>query len=510
MLDPTTACKVFSAEQIRNADRYTIEHEPIASIDLMERAANACTDWISTQLPDQNSFLICCGTGNNGGDGLAIARQLAKKNKHVDIIILDTNSRKSDDFSINLSRIESLSQVAVHPFNENSKELSIQPEQVLIDALFGTGLHSMVTGTALQLIEKINCSKAKVISIDLPSGLFADGSNTNTNGIVNADITLSFQFPKLAFFLPEFEQQVGRWEVLDIGLSAEFIAKEASDNFYLTEAFIRSFRKMNSRFSHKGSNGHALLFAGSYGKMGAAVMAAQACLKSGAGLLSISVPENGVDVMQISTPEAMVLADTERNYLSSLPELANYEAIGIGPGLGQEEQTAELFEKLLSNHSAPLVIDADALNLLAKKPTLFSKIGPDCILTPHPKELDRLIGTCTNTKERFDKQLAFSKKHKTYVILKGANTRITTPDGCSYYNSTGNEGMAKGGNGDVLTGLITGLLAQAYTPMEASLMGVYVHGLAGDLAAKKTGKAGMTAMDTLEAIPAALQQLEKK
>ncbi len=325
--------------------------------------------------------------------------------------------------------------------------------------------------------------------------------------IIRADYTLSFQIPKLAFLLPENDQFVGHWEILDIGLSAEYINKTTTDYFYMEKRDIKPMLKSRRKFAHKGSFGHALLIAGGYGKMGAAILASKACLRSGVGLLHSHVPKAAIQIMQTATPETMLSIDRYENYFSEIPDLSPFNAIGIGPGLGMEHQSQMALKLLIQEFQHPIVFDADALNILAENKTWLSFIPKESILTPHPKEFERLAGKWSNDFEKLQMLKDFSFKHGVYIILKGANTVTCFPDGRHFFNSNGNPGMATAGSGDVLTGLITGLLAQGYSPGIAAVIGVYLHGLAGDIAAKKLGFEAMLAGDIIDNIGRAFKKL---
>ncbi len=490
--------KILSASQIRSVDAYTIQHEPVASINLMERAAAACVEWISRSIVPKYSFKIFCGHGNNGGDGLAISRLLLKSGFETKVFIVRESHKYSADFLENEKRLRNYHPLAIHDIKSEKDFPLIGPTDCVIDALFGTGLSKPVSVLFARVIEHINATIAKVIAIDIPSGLFAD-KHTDGSSIVHADHTLSFQVPKLAFMFAENEKYVGRFHLLDIGLNQNFIAELVSDHFFLTVDFLKIFLRPRKKFSHKGNFGHALLIAGSKGKMGAAVLAAKGCLRSGVGLLTSHVPEDGIDMMQISCPEAMVaIGEIDIN---------KYAAVAIGPGMGTESNAKEMLFKYLHSAKSPLVLDADALNIISEEKDLLKLIPANSILTPHPKEFERLAGETSNCFERHELQLFFSKNHKVFVVLKGAHTCITSPDGMSYFNSTGNPGMAKGGSGDVLTGMITSLLAQGYSSLESALLGVYLHGLAGDIASEKKGIDGMIARDIINGISAALMTL---
>jgi NAD(P)H-hydrate epimerase len=388
----------------------------------------------------------------------------------------------------------------------------IGKKDLVIDAIFGSGLSRPIdSGLVMAVIEHINGSGAEVVAVDIPSGLFADKPST-AGAIVKARHTVSFQLPKLAFMLSENHPFVGDWHLVPIGLSKKAIKKAEAGAFYITEKDIRKILKPRDKFSHKGTFGHALLLAGSYGKIGAALLAAKACLRSGAGLLTAHLPACGYPIMQIACPEAMVSTDKEEKFLSALPEdLQGKNAIGIGPGLGLSESSAALLLQLFqAQPETPMVIDADALNLMAKYRQLLDLLPSNSILTPHPKEFERLVGgKPSGDFERLKWQAAFASQYGVYVVCKGAHTSIASPDGEIFFNSTGNAGMATAGSGDVLTGVLLGLLAQGYMPREAALLGVFIHGLAGDVAKAKHGETSLIASDIIEALGGAFSKVER-
>lgn len=501
------ADKLFSARQIQSADRYTIEHEPIASIALMERAASACVDWIRSKPFRQLNIHVFCGLGNNGGDGLAIARLLLETGYSVGVYIVHYSDNCSDDFRINEERLKELQTVQITQLKEGDVMPFIHEDDVIIDALFGTGLSKTVIGIAAKVIGHINQSKATVIAIDMASGLYADQHSDSSSAIIKPTYTLSFQFPKVAFLFAENEDFVGKFIILDIDLHPDFIEKEPAKNYFLNGDFIKHLIKTRKKFSHKGSFGHALLIAGSEGKMGAAVLSAKALLRSGAGLLTMQVPGCGYLILQSTVPEAMVIMDQNTRFISESYTADCYSAIGLGPGIGTEVETAMVLETLLKSSVKPVVLDADALNILSQNKDWLSLIPKHSILTPHVKEFERLSKKAANDFERNCLQVEFSQINQVYVVLKGAHTCITTPDGHCYFNSTGNPGMAKGGSGDALTGIITGLLTQSYSPLEAAMIGVYVHGLAGDFAKLKKGETGMIATDIIDCLAEAFLEL---
>ncbi len=502
--------KILSVEKIREADAYTIKHEPIPSIDLMERAAYQLYRWIKKRVDKEHTFHIFAGVGNNGGDGLVLARLLLKKGYRVIIHIVRYSDKTSTDFQVNYDRLIGMDMSAnINEIKEKQDLPELSEDDLLVDALFGSGLARPVEGIAAGVIQKMNDTTAVTVAVDVPSGLFSDGhSNPEEGAIVRADYTLSFQMPKLAFLLPENDQFVGEWHVLDIGLSSEYINKVKTKDYFMKKKDIAPMLKQRRKFDHKGTFGHALLIAGSYGKMGAAILASRACLRSGVGLLHTHIPRVGYEIMQTATPETMLSIDSYDNYFSAVPDLSMYNAIGIGPGIGMEKQSQMALKLLVQEYPSPIVFDADALNILAENKTWLPFLPKGCILTPHPKEFERLVGKWTDDYHKLLLLREFSSKFNAYVVLKGAHTATCFPDGSIYFNSTGNPGMATAGSGDALTGLILGLLAQGYSPGQASVIGTYLHGLAGDLAMKKQGTEAMVAGDIVEAIGSTFRRMK--
>jgi hydroxyethylthiazole kinase-like uncharacterized protein yjeF len=503
--------KVLNNKQLREADAYTIQHEPVASIELMERAANACVNWLMEHLADDAAptrFVFFCGRGNNGGDGLAMARLLMSRQQNVEVYIVGSEKKCSADGLKNKERLEELG-VSILELDEHSSFPVLTTGDVVIDALFGSGLTRPVEGWLGALIAHINAQAAFTVSIDLPSGLFSDDNSMNDMlGIIKADVCLTFQCPKLAFLMPTTGHFAGWVVILDIGLHADYFAHVENDSFFVTKQDVQPLISPRLRFSHKGSYGHALLLAGSKGKVGAAVMAAKACLRSGAGKLTVQAPECALVPLQTTVPEAMTIADVHLHFLTEALQTTSYSAIGIGPGIGTEEETAYMLKLTIQNATTPLVLDADALNLLAMNPTWMAFLPPDSILTPHPGEFRRLSGDWQDDTERLQLLRKLSVQHAVFIVLKGANTAISTPQGKVYYNSTGNPGMATAGSGDVLTGILLAFLAQGYPSQDAAVLAVYIHGLAGDLAKKEKGETAMIASDLIDCLPAAFLAME--
>ncbi len=504
--------KIFDCNQIKELDKFTIEHEPIASIDLVERATSACVHWLIEKYSLDTKFKIICGLGNNGADGLAIARLLSKKKYSVEVFVIRYSEHESENFKINFKRIDP-KKISIHTIFSFSPNTSLPFGEgwggaIIIDAILGSGLNKPINGLISDVITFINKSNpSSVISIDVPSGLYCDLLNETNNLIVKAKHTLTFQFPKLSFMFPESNKYIGEFSVLDIGLHPAFIGHTSTKNYFITKNDVLAFFKTRNKIAHKGNFGHALIVAGSYGKIGAAVLASKACIRAGAGLLTTHVPKCGYEILQTSFPEAMVDADSESNFCTDNIHLEKYNAIGVGPGLGLEKQTQNVVKLIIQNATVPIVFDADAINIISENKTWLAFIPANTIFTPHPKEFERLIGKSENSFERLKLQREFSSKYSVYIVLKGAHTSVSCPNGEIYFNSTGNPGMATAGSGDVLTGIITALLTQGYSSQQACVLGVYLHGLAGDFAALHKSEEGMIASDIIEYLSEAFKFL---
>lgn len=498
--------RILNTKQIRELDAWTIQHEPVASIDLMERASRAFVDWFAGHIEITERIEVVCGTGNNGGDGLAIARMLYDWGYLVRVYILQGGVAESEDFRINRTRLPE--RIEVKELSDEKELFTFDNADVIIDAIFGSGLSRPPAGLYATAIERINTSQAMRIAVDIPSGLGADAHSTGP--IVKADYTISFQMPKLAFMFPEAHVFTGEWKIVDIGLDKSFIRKASTSNFYTRLKDVQKILRQRSKFDHKGTYGHALLIAGSYGKMGAAVLAARGALRSGLGLLSVRVPKCGYEILQTSVPEAMVQVDEDANIFTAPPDLTHYQTLGIGPGLGRDKRTVQALEKTFDSFRRPVVIDADALNILGSHRHLFNLIPQGSILTPHPKEFERLTGRWKDDFEALEMQKQLAVSLRSTVVLKRAHTAIATEEGLVFFNSTGNPGMATGGTGDVLTGVLTALLAQNYSPHEAAVAGVFLHGLAGDLAAAGCGMDSLIASDLISYLPGAFLKVHRK
>jgi NAD(P)H-hydrate epimerase len=502
--------KLFRSDQIKQIDERTIEDEPIASIDLMERAAGQVFRWYIQRFERTRRIFIFAGPGNNGGDGLALARMLASDRYETEVYYVEFTEKTSGDWKKDLNRLKSEKSVPFYYLKDCDKFPVITSGDIIIDAIFGSGLARSAEGLAADVIKHINDSDATVISIDIPSGMFCeDNTGNDYSSIVMADYTVSFHFPKLSFMFAENARYLGEWEVLPIGLSPNAIRNISSPFQMLEMSDITPLLKKRNKFDHKGIFGHGLLVAGSFGKMGAAVLGGKAALRTGIGLITCHIPLSGVVIIQSALPEAMAEPDKDERHLSEIGNTDSFSAVGIGPGIGTDPVTQNALYKLVNECKKPMVIDADALNILSLNKEWLSFLSEGTIMTPHPKEFERIAGTTENSYHRLMKQIDLSEKHKCIFVLKGAHTSVTTPDGKVYFNSTGNPGMATAGSGDVLTGIILSLLAQGYTPENAAVLGVYLHGLAGDFAADQLCYESMIASDIIKNLSKAFNKIRE-
>lgn len=480
---------IYNASEIRAWDAYTIQNEPISSLDLMERAAETCCKKLIGTLLFR-SVAVFCGKGNNGGDGLAMARLLTQGGIDVSLYICEFGQRASVDFEKNLKRLPATVKTT---YLKSAETLNIQAD-VLIDCLFGSGLDRPITGWLTALIESLNTHPSPTVSIDIPSGLYVGNNSTNDlKNCIRADYTFSFQTPKFPFFFAEYAPFVGHFSIIDIQLSNRF--KDKALALFLTKNEI-TLKPLNP-FGHKGEKGYLTVIAGSENMLGAALLSSKAAFKTGCGYVGLISSEKVLTALVNTLPEAIWIGENP----TAVP--TKTKAIAIGPGLGKTNFSLTLL-KMALRAKLPLVIDADALNLLAENPELVTQIPAGAILTPHLTELNRLIGTANSPEELLEKQKDFSIKNQVYIIQKGAYSKLTDPEGNVYINSTGNAGMASAGMGDALTGMIGSFLAQGYTPLDAAKNGMYYHGLAGDFAAKQNGIRGLITSDLISFIPQAL------
>ena len=497
--------KFFHTSQIRELDAYTIEHEPIASIDLMERAASALTAAILKRYSGC-SFSVFAGPGNNGGDGLAVARMLAAEGCCVEAWLINPKGKLSPDCAVNFERLRN-SSVSVTEVLEYFSMPVLSRDTIIIDALFGSGLNKPVSdGVFADVIKGMNASGCRVVAVDMPSGLLGENNYPLSGVVVSATDTLTLHFPKLSLLMPENARFVGDMSVLDIGLSQEWIEREPSPFNFTDEKEINTLLKPRGKHAHKGNFGRALLVAGSKGMAGASVLAA---LRSGVGLLTVHVPACNNAIMQVAVPEAMTSIDSNDCCFSDNADPRKYNAVAVGPGLGQSKVSEVALLNLIKSCSVPLVLDADALNILSRHHDWLSLLPKGSIITPHPGEFERLFGKYPSRYNAIEAVRAIACDKGIVILLKGAYTAIIAPDGSLYFNSTGNPGMATGGSGDVLTGIILSMLAQGYSSANAARIAAYVHGLAGDLAASEFGETALVAGDIISFLPKAWLSVEK-
>lgn len=500
--------KIFATDQVKELDQYTILHEPVSSIDLVERASTVFMHEFCRRFSKQHRIIVFAGQGNNGADALAISHLLKDEAYRVEIYLFNPTHHLSVDCEMNKQRLLAMDQVEFTEVTDDFAPPVLGKQDIVIDGLFGSGLNRPLTGGFAGVVAYINQSEATVVSIDIPSGLFGEDNRTNEQqAIIQADLTLTFGFPKLAFLLPENVAFTGEWKVLDIGIHPDIVRETSTPYSMVTEEDIAQVFRPRPKFAHKGTFGHALLIAGSRGKLGSSVLSAKACLRTGAGLITVHTPQCGEVVFQTAFPEAMLNFDPNQEFFTALPDLSSYDVIGVGPGIGQRLETGAALERLLQGASKPIVMDADALNIMASNKDLLLRVPPRSILTPHTKEFDRLAGDSATGYERLMKAQSFAQQYKVCVVLKGAYTATCTPSGKVFFNSTGNPGISTAGSGDVLTGVILGLLSQGYEPETAAVAGVFLHGTAGDLAAQAYSEESMLAGDLVKMLGKAYKQI---
>lgn len=501
--------KIFTSDKIHEIDNATCEAQQIDSLELMERAASAVSCEIISRFLPSRRFVVIAGPGNNGGDALAVARMLIEQGyRKVEIFLFNVRGKLSHDCDKERQRLITIEGV---DFTEVRKEFVppyLGSEDVVVDGLFGSGINEALAGGFKAFSRFINESGAYIVSIDVPSGLFGEWNDSCLRrDMIHANLTLTFQFPRLAFFFEENEQIVGEWKLLDIDLD-DHKMKELPTDYMLVEArSVRPLLHPRRKFTGKRDYGSALIFAGSTGMTGAAVLAARACIRSGAGLVTVHSANRGINILQTSVPEAMFEPDRNEHFISEMKLNHDHQAVAAGPGIGTRDQTVDALETLLKNTRKPLLLDADALNCIARRPSLLSLLPPTTIITPHAGEFDRLFGESKSSEERLKKALEMARHYNIIIVLKGHYTATVRPTGRIYFNSTGNPGMATAGSGDTLTGIIAALLAQGYKPEHASFIGVYIHGLAGDIAAEEIGEYGMTASDIADRVGRAIRMI---
>lgn len=496
--------KIFSAAQIKDGDRFTISAEKITSIDLMERAATACSNWLMQFFSPNTPIIILCGSGNNGGDGLAIARLLHQKGYSIKAYLLSNDDNYSTDCEFNYKRAASLGIVEI--IKKDNFLSNLPTNIVIVDAIFGIGLNRPVNGWLGEFLNRINELYNIKIAIDIPSGLGADFLPQNSDPIFQADYTLTFEIKKRTMFHPEAAPYLGVVNVLNIGLNQNFIQNTSSIFQTIEKSLINKTIKSRNPFSHKGDFGNAMLIAGAHGMIGAAVLASKACLKTGVGKLTTLTPECGYSILQTSVPEAMCLVNGDHQ-IQHFKNWEKADAIGIGPGLGTSEKTLAALSQFLEQYKKPIVIDADALNLISRKKELLHLIPKGSILTPHVKEFERLFGSSNDSMARLELARMQAMKLNCVIVLKGKHSVVISPEGECWYNTTGNNGMATAGSGDVLTGMITSFLAQGYHSLQASLIGVFMHGLAGDIALQTETEETLVASDIINNLNQAFKSI---
>ncbi|MET2984591.1 NAD(P)H-hydrate dehydratase [Aureibaculum conchae] len=500
--------KILSVKQLYEADKVTVQKNNISFIDLMEHVGTLCFQWIHQRLQGgQVNIQIFCGTGNNGGDGLVIARHLKQHGYNVKTHIINCGNERSEVFLKNYDRLKEIG-VWAEMITCESELPQLSENDMIVDAIFGLGLSRKPENLIKEVIQHINASNAYVLSIDFPSGLYAEKAVTDTEAVVRAYHTLTFQTPKLAFLLPENKNYTQTWDVLNIGLDTEYIYNAKTDNYLILKEDIKPIYRFREQFSHKGDFGHSLIVGGSFGKIGAVTLSSRAALSIGSGLVTSHIPNCGYQVIQTSIPEVMVEVDGESE-LHNFKTNVQPSVIGIGIGMGTKPETAKGFENFLKRNTVPLVLDADAINLLSKNKELLTLLPENSVLTPHPKEFERLVGKWKNDYDKLKKLRSLSKKHKLIIVLKGAYSAIAH-EGELYFNSSGNPALATAGSGDVLTGVITGLVAQKYHPFEAALLGVFLHGKTAELAMQTKVYETFTASDSIDYLSSAILDLLKK
>lgn len=502
--------KIFTGAQIHELDKYTIENEPIKPIDLMERAARAVTRAICERWNKECPVVVFAGPGNNGGDALAVARMLTELGYHVDVFLFNINGKLSEDCEANKQRLTDCRDLK--SFTEVIEEFdppTLDSGTLVVDGLFGSGLNKPLTGGFASLVKYVNQSSSTVVSIDIPSGLMTEDNTYNVrSNIIQADVTLTLQQKKLAFLFAESRKFVGQLDIIDIGLSKEGMVAIPSKYSILEIGDLRPRLLHRDEFSHKGDMGHALIVAGSYGMAGAAVLAVRACLRSGVGKVTVCTPKKNSFILQTSVPEAVLCIDKDESCFTEAVDSSGFEALGIGPGLGRNETSAIALITQIRRMQTPVVIDADGLNILADHRAWLQQLPKGIIMTPHPKEFERLAGNrFGDSYEQLSNACDMAVRLQAYIILKSHYSALCMPDGSVVFNSTGNAGMATAGCGDVLTGIITGLLARGYKQADACMIGMYVHGLAGDLAAAEVGVESLMAGDIIRFLPKAFKVL---
>lgn len=502
--------KIFTTEQLREIDRFTIESEPIASIDLMERAASAVAYEIMTRWLPNKRIVVFAGPGNNGGDALAVARMLIEQGYKLEVFLLNIikNHDISSDCAINKEKLLTLPDVDFTEVTNFFTPPPLSKDDVVIDGLFGSGLKAPLTGGLKSLVRYINESRAYIVSIDVPSGLFGEWNLENDRQtIITANLTLAFQLPRLSFFFGENSEFIGEWKALDLELSDEAITKTPTDYYVVEKNDVKRVLKKRKPFSSKRDYGSALIVSGSYGMLGASILSSKAALRAGAGLVTVHAPRCAYSIVQTSVPEALFSPDSHDIIITDITLEHAFDSVAIGPGIGTNKYTIDALEKYLINAKKPCVLDADALNCIAERPSLLNSIPQMSIITPHSREFDRLFGEQLSGEQRLRTAIEKAAYYHIIIILKSHFTMIVRPDGKVYINNTGNAGMATAGSGDVLLGVIASLMAQGYKPEVSAVIGVYIHGHAGDMALNEQGSYGLIASDIINNLGPAINEI---
>ena len=501
--------KIFNNETIRAIDKATIENENVTALNLVERASEAIACEIISRWRPNKPISIFAGFGNNGADALAVARLLIEEGYKPEIYLFNIGGDMlSNECRICRDKLLEMGDVKLTEVVKNFTLPALSPNHVVIDGLFGSGLNKPIYGGFITIIQYINESGATIVSLDVPSGMLGDwNANPINRNIIHADLTLAIQFPRLAFFLKDNSVFVGEWKVLDVGLSPTAIKNSASDFFLVEKSDIRCSIRNRNKFASKADCGSSLLIAGSYGMMGAAVLCANAAIRSGVGKITVHSPQCGYNIMQVSAPEAMFIADKNEIITTEMIPQYHYDAIAVGPGIGTHEYTIQALEKFLKNIKQPVILDADALNCIALRPALLNYIPANSIITPHAGEFDRIFGEHKSDEARLRKALDRAKRYGIIIVLKGRHTAVVRHDGKIFFNSSGNASLATAGSGDVLTGLMAGFMAQGYAPEIASLIAIYVHGIAGEISSETHGILGVKAGDIADNVGKAIKQI---
>lgn len=502
--------KLLGYSQLKEADQITVKNQNISFLDLMERAGTAIFKLIDHRLKGAPVPIhIFCGLGNNGGDGLVIARHLIEHGYHVTTYIVNFSSNRSEAFLKNFDRLKEIGNDWPIQLKSEKDFPVIKPNEIIIDAIFGIGLSRPIDRWVKKLIQYINKSQSFVIAVDIPSGLCLGKAPEDKEAVIYANSCLTFQLPKLVFYLPETAIYVQDVEVLDIGLDKNYLASVKTGMELIGKPEVLTQYKPRQKFSHKGTYGHALVIGGSKGKIGSVILASKGCLRSGVGLITALAPDCGYEILQTAVPELMLVAQEEDDIITSFKNNIKANVICVGMGMGKNTKTLKAFTEFLKTNNLPLVLDADALNLLSENQDLLQFLPEKTILTPHPKELERLIGKWNDDFEKIEKTKEFSEKYNCIILIKGAHT-ITVYKQNIYINTTGNPGMATAGMGDVLSGIITSFVAQGYDPLQAAIFGVYLHGSAADIALNSLGYQSMIATDIVEHLGKAFLELFKR